>query len=148
MRWMVFVFAVGAGVLNAVQSGANATLNKSLGQPVAAGLVITVVGACGILASSLYLGLSVREAVARVPEVPWWAWLGGLCGATYVLSTLLVAQEVGAAVFMGLTVTAAILTSLALDHFGLLGFEEHPLGWGRGIGAVLMLAGLALLAWF
>lgn len=38
--------------------------------------------------------------------------------------------------------------SLALDHFGALGFPEHPAGVGRLVGLVLMLVGVFLIAKF
>lgn len=67
---------------------------------------------------------------------------------TYILSMLLIADRLGAAVFMGLTVTAATVTSLIMDHFGLMGFEMHKAGIDRMIGGALMVAGIALIAIF
>ncbi len=80
--------------------------------------------------------------------VPWWAWIGGVMGATYILSMVLAADQLGAAVFMGVTVTMAVITSLVMDHFGLMGFEQHPAGVGRIVGGLLMVVGLALIAKF
>lgn len=60
----------------------------------------------------------------------------------------MVPQKIGAAPFIGLTVTAAVITSLVMDHFGLLGFKVHAASVGRVVGACLMLAGLALVARF
>jgi bacterial/archaeal transporter family-2 protein len=50
--------------------------------------------------------------------------------------------------FIGLTVTASTLLSVVLDHYGWLGFAEHPAGPGRLIGAVLMIVGVGLIAAF
>jgi transporter family-2 protein len=69
-----------------------------------------------------------------------------LLGATFLMSMLLFAQRIGAGAFMGLSVTAAIITSVALDHFGLVGFKEHPVGWLRLLGCGLMVAGVVLVA--
>ena len=94
-------------------------------------------------------------AISRAPFprsgahlVPWWGWIGGCMGAVYVLSTLLVAKQMGAATFLATVVTAGVLTSLAMDHFAWLGFQEHPASAGRLIGGALMIAGLALIAKF
>ena len=81
-------------------------------------------------------------------SVPVWAWLGGLCGGVYVLSVIFIADKVGAAVFTGLAVTAAIVTSVLLDHFGLVGFQVHEAGLWRILGAVLMVGGLGLVCAF
>jgi transporter family-2 protein len=48
--------------------------------------------------------------------------------------------------FIGLTVTASTLLSVALDHYGWLGFAQHPASTGRLIGAVLMILGVSLIA--
>ena len=49
---------------------------------------------------------------------------------------------------MGVTVTVAIVTSLVMDHFGLLGFEIHKAGLARIAGGILMVAGIGLIAAF
>jgi transporter family-2 protein len=39
-----------------------------------------------------------------------------------------------------------MLAALALDHYGLLGFPVRPLDAGRAAGALLVVAGMFLLA--
>ncbi len=56
------------------------------------------------------------------------------------------AQTLGAASFTGLTVTASVVFSVLLDHYDLLGFEQHAAGWGRIIGAALMCTGVLLVS--
>ncbi len=72
--------------------------------------------------------------------------LGGLVGAVQVYAGLTLVHRVGAGAFVGLTVTTALLTSLALDHFGWLRVPVHPLSAGKLIGALLMCAGVLLIA--
>ena len=80
--------------------------------------------------------------------MPWWAPLGGLVGAFAVIAGLLFVNKVGAGPFAGLTITANILMSLVIDHFGLFGMETHSLNGWRIVGAGLMVAGIALVASF
>jgi transporter family-2 protein len=51
-------------------------------------------------------------------------------------------------VFGGLTITANILMSLAVDQFGLFGMEQHSVNIGRIAGGALMVAGIALISLF
>lgn len=146
--WFSYGFAVLAGVANALQSGANATLAKSLGQPFAASLVVVLVSFAGLLTAGLVSGQLAWPGMDKFGEAPWWAFVGGLLGACLLLSQLFVAQHLGAGVFLGLTVTAAVVTSLVLDHWGLMGFREHPAGLWRIVGGALMIAGLGLVARF
>ena len=134
------------GVLNTVQSGSNATLAKSLGQPILAAIVVSIANVALYLAVSPFVGFGMPKG--NLGAVPWWAWLGGLFGATYVLASIFLAEKLGAAIFIGLTVTAAVITSVVMDHFGLVGFKQHTLGIGRVVGCALMLGGLALVCAF
>ena len=134
------------GVLNTVQSGSNATLAKSLGQPMLAAIVVSVANVVLYLTVSPFVGLGMPKG--SVGAVPWWAWLGGLFGGTYVLASIFFAEKLGAAIFIGLTVTAGVITSVVMDHFGLVGLKQHSLGVGRLLGCAFMLGGLALVCAF
>lgn len=80
--------------------------------------------------------------------MPWWAPLGGLLGAFAVVAGLLFVDKIGAGPFAGLTITANILMSLAVDHFGLFGIQQHGLNVWRALGGALMVGGIALIAIF
>ncbi len=83
-----------------------------------------------------------------IASMPWWAPLGGLVGAFAVVMGLLFVDKIGAGPFAGLTITANILMSLAIDHFGWFGIARHGLNIWRIVGGVLMTAGIALIALF
>jgi len=145
---MVYLFIVAAGLLVAMQAGSNATLDKNLHNPILSSLV-----SFGSGVAALLLALAIYTAVTKAPmpklqqwtAVPWWGWIGGTLGAIYVLSAVLTAEKVGSGIFVGLSVTASILASLVIDHFGLLGFHRHAAGPGRIIGGGLMVAGMILI---
>jgi transporter family-2 protein len=80
--------------------------------------------------------------------MPWWALVGGLVGAVQVYAGLTLVHRVGAGVFIGLTVTAALVMSLLIDHFGWLRVHPHPIGLGRALGGLLLISGVALIAKF
>ncbi len=146
------MFVMGAisflgGVLNTVQSGSNATLAKTLHQPILAALIVTAVNSVAYLALAPFIGLHLPKAAAFA-DVPWWAWLGGAFGGVYVLASIFFAEKLGGGIFIGLTVTAGVITSLVMDHYGLVGFKQHTASWPRIAGAVLMISGLALVATF
>jgi transporter family-2 protein len=148
---MVYLYIVAAGLLVAMQAGTNATLDKSLHHPVMSSLV-----SFGSGVAALLLALAIYTAVTKAPmprlqqwsAVPWWGWIGGTLGAVYVLTAVLTAEKVGSGIFVGLSVTASILASIAIDHFGLLGFHRHAAGPGRIIGGSLMVAGMILIGKF
>lgn len=146
--WFLYGFALLAGIANTVQSGTNATLSKTLGQPFVTGIVVTLVGAATLLVVGLALGRLALPSVGDIRSVPLWAWTGGMLGALLILSQLFVAQQIGAAPYLGLLVTAGVATSILLDHFGWVGFAQHPVTLWRALGGLLMVAGIALVALF
>src|SRR5579875_3082408 len=79
-------------------------------------------------------------------DLPWWAVIGGLVGAVQVYAGLTLVNKVGAGPFVGFTVTAALIASLVVDHFGLLHMPVHAANMWRIAGAVLMICGIALIA--
>ncbi len=79
-------------------------------------------------------------------NMPWWAPLGGLVGAVQVYAGLTLVNQVGAGPFVGLTVTAALVASLVLDHYGCFHLPVHAINTGRVLGAALMVGGVVLIA--
>ena len=145
MLWLMGALSFLGGVLNTVQSGSNSTLAKTLGQPMLAALIVSLANAVFYLVVSVFIGIGVPDKSAFA-AVPWWAWLGGMFGGLYVLTTIFFAEKLGAGVFIGLTVTAGVITSIVMDHWGLVGFKPHALNWPRLLGAAFMIGGLVLVA--
>ncbi|WP_019907011.1 DMT family transporter [Methylobacterium sp. 77] len=144
--WYLYGIVLLAGVANAVQAGQNGALAKSLGWSLSAGLVVAAGTATCILVVGLASGKLTLPTAAQALGVPWWAWFGGVLGGGIVLAQLLVAREIGAAPFLGMLVTAGVVTSILLDHFGWIGFERHPATIWRIFGGLLMIGGVALVA--
>ncbi len=85
---------------------------------------------------------------AGLAGMPWWAPVGGLVGAVAVYAGLTLVSKVGAGPFNTLVVTANVIASLAVDHFGWFNMEPHAVTLWRVVGAVLMAGGVFLIAKF
>lgn len=146
MPFILILIAVASGLANPFQSGLNAELNKQLTKPVWATIVVYGSG----LAALLLVQVFVREIIpaGKLAQVPWWAWLGGLISIISTVAGLTLAHRLGSGIFTGASVTAALLTSVALDHFGLIGFKPHPASPARLAGCALMIGGLWLVSRF
>lgn len=143
MYVLLCALAFAAGVVLVVQVGVNATLRGGLGSPVVAALVSFLVGSVALAALALVMrGWPARGQLAAVPA---WAWAGGVLGAYYVVSTIIVGPRLGAAALLALVILGQLLTSLLVDQFGWLGFPQHPLSLARLAGAALLFAGVLLI---
>ena len=147
----LYLFLVIAGVLNTIQTGSNSTMHKHLQHPIVPGLVTLSGGLLVLFVALLVYSLATGTPLptkAQWLSAPWWAWIGGCMGAVYVLAMVNASQKVGAGVFIGITVTAAIITSLAMDHWAFVGFKQHTATPLRLLGGALMIGGLMLVAKF
>jgi len=139
---VVFVVAMGAPI----QAGVNATIAQYWGHPLLAALTNTLVAS---------LSLVVMIVLFRVPLplmsgmtlAPWWAWTGGLIGAAFVFTGLFIAPKLGAAAYVSTGVAGTMISSLILDHYGLIGFKPVAITPVRMLGAVLVIGGMLLLQW-
>ncbi|UAK26081.1 DMT family transporter [Sphingomonas nostoxanthinifaciens] len=147
MQAIFVLFAVAAGVFSALQSGSNNVLQKGLAAPWWTILIVSATTAAVSLVAALASGERLPSDGA-VASVPWYGWIGGVFGLAFVLGTVFASPKLGAGVFVALVVTASTVASLALDHFGLMGFDVHRVGWGRLAGALLMAVGVSLIARF
>jgi len=137
-----------AGAALPIQGAINARLRAELDAPITVGafsfLVATAAMAL-VLAAALALGGQPRPRVAPLRRVPWWGWLGGLCGATYVTSVFLLIPEIGAAPTIALTVAGQQVASVLVDRHGLLRLPRRPISRRRLLGVATLLAGVALV---
>jgi bacterial/archaeal transporter family-2 protein len=144
--WVLLGLLAGAAL--PAQGAVNAQLRADLGAPVTVGAFsfATATATMGVvLLALLALRRVPRPRVAPLRNLPWWGWLGGFVGATYVVAVFLLIPEIGAAATIGLTVAGQQLTSLLVDQFGLLRLPRRPLTRARLAGVALLLAGVALI---
>jgi transporter family-2 protein len=147
VQWLAFVFALISGGANPFQSGTNAQLRTSLGQPLWTTAWVYASGLIGVLLVQTF----VREPMplaADATHAPWWAWVGGAISIVATFGGLTLAQKLGSGVFTGLSLTASLLVSIVLDHFGLIGFKQHTASPLRLLGAALMVGGVWLVSRF
>jgi transporter family-2 protein len=137
------LLVLGAGGLIAVQAPTNAMLARAGGSPVLAALISFAVGTIALLAA--WLGSANRPGSNAFAGLPWYAWLGGLYGATYVAVAAYAAPKIGLASLITIGIAGQIAMALWLDHLGALGLSRDPISFGRVAGAVLVVAGVILV---
>lgn len=147
-KLLLTLAAFAAGSLLSVQAGINAQLARGIGAPLVAAMISFAVGLVLLVVAGLVARVEL-PAMATLRGLPVHVLVGGgLIGATYVLSAILLAPRLGAGVLVALVVAGQISAALVLDQFGLVGFPEQALTPGRAIGAVLLVVGVVLVRFF
>lgn len=141
---LLLAFAVLAGGLLPFQAGANARLANDLPTRLHGTLVNFLVGVLILLVVTTFTGWK-SFSPARLGGLPWWAWVGGFIGATYVSMGIFVAPRVGTVTLLGAGLVGQVAGSLVVDHFGLVGITPRPISLARIGGVALLLVGMYLV---
>jgi len=135
--------AAGAGL--AAQAGVNTQLRAATGSALWTSVIsasLTVV----LLAAAL---LVQRDSLATsgYARYPWWIWIGGIAGASYVLAAVTLARPLGVATLFAAVIVGQLTAGLVIDHFGWFNVAVHKASPERLIGAALLVGGMALIRW-
>ncbi len=142
--WL-YPFIILGGVLQTCGAAMNAQLFHSLeNRWLASAVSFALITAFFLCLFAMFP--SPLPTARGLADMPWWAALGGLVGAVQVYGGLTLVNKVGAGPFVGITVTAALVMSLVLDHYGWFHMPAHALNAGRLLGAGLMIGGVVLIA--
>jgi bacterial/archaeal transporter family-2 protein len=138
------ILAAAAGLSLVVQQALNANLRAALNSVAWSGFMSYLIGVSCMAALALLLQDPVPSA-ATAARIPWFAWSGGLFGAIFIGFGIFLIPQLGAATFFALLIAGQMVSSLAFDHFGLLGVPVHPISAVRVAGAALLVGGVVLI---
>lgn len=135
-----------AGAAVPFQAGSNAALGRLLGHPLWAALISLSVSVLMVL-PALWLMRAPWPHLSALASAPWWAWFGGVAGVAYITAALILTPKLGAAGFIVCVVAGQVLSSLAIDQWGLMGLPERPVNLARLLGVGLIVAGMLVVQW-
>lgn len=143
--WAAIGLTVLGGVGSAAQSLANAELGERTGHPIIGALVNNTGGVALVLLGLLALpSMRTGLGVLRRARLPWWTFLGGLCGAFFIAAATYIVPVLGVAVYTIAQVAGSTGGGLLVDRTrlapaGRMGLTRHRLaGAALGVGAVAL----------
>ncbi len=140
MTLLFYIVAVIGGAASALQSAVNAQLGVAIG-PINAATVSTIVG----LGSLVLLGVVTSQLDVRVwGAAPPHLLIGGVLGATFVVSVIYVVPRLGVVTTVMLAILGQLVVSALVDQFGLLGNPRIEVSITRLVGIVLVAGGFLL----
>lgn len=137
----LFVLAVGGALT--FQALANAEMGR-VGRSPLTGAIINFVVGMGALALLYISGVLGKPQWSELRSAPWWAWLGGLVGATFITTMIVAVPRIGAVTAFTAIILGQLTASATVDSFGLLGAPITPLSVQRLLGLSLIAAGALL----
>jgi transporter family-2 protein len=142
--WILVAFV--AGAVLPIQAGFNSNLGKTLKSPIHASMMSFIVG---FIAIALFILISKQQVTfSEVKTASILDWMGGLLGAFYVTSIILVFPKLGPGLTFGLIVAGQMLISILLEHFNILVANPHPINLWRILGILLIVIGVVMIRKF
>ena len=133
------------GVLLPNQSAINNRLRSSVSTPWVMSAISFLVGTgCLAILTWATVGSVTFDAGLFVSE-PAWLWAGGFLGVIGMTATVVLLPIIGALYSTALNLTAQVMTTILIDHFGFFGVAMYPANGWRLTGASIVVAA-ALLA--
>lgn len=142
-RFLYALLPFVGGAMIATQAPVNARLRVALGSQFGSAVISFLIGLILLLGALLVTGQA--GAMGSVGGGPWWAYLGGLFGAVFVVATLVASPRIGVTVTFVAAIAGQILLSSLIDRFGWFGVTTVAISWERIVALGLMLASLLLL---
>ena len=82
-----------------------------------------------------------RVVLATLAAVPWWPYLGGVVGAVFIASGVVLAPVTDALVLFGCIVARQLVGSTIIDHYGAFGLAVREISRSRLLGNRLVTVG-------
>jgi transporter family-2 protein len=144
MNFALFLMAFCAGIAISVQAAVNTRMAAAIGaDSVMAALISFACGTVVLAVLALARG-GLGQAVAGLSGQPLWKYSGGFLGAGFVFGTVFLAPRIGLLNLVVLVIAGQLLTSMAIDNFGLVQMAVRKVSAVRAAGALVMVAGVAL----
>jgi transporter family-2 protein len=122
-------------------ASSNGMLGKSFGSPFTATLAVFIF-------ASMLIGLIViltnnpGLSISSISNTNWKMWLGGVIVVMNIITFTIVPQKIGASNMIVIFIAGQILSSVIVEHFGLLNFPVHTVNWYRVLGLTLIIFGV------
>jgi len=141
------VLAVVAGAMMPTQAATSNKMAVVIDSPILAAFISFFIGTLGLLVYVVASGTPLSN-MWNAKDAPAVAWIGGLLGAFFVTTTVLLAPRLGVAMTFSLIVLGQMLITLIIDHFGLLGVPVQQVTLSRVAGILLVIGGVVLIRKF
>ena len=137
---------IAAGIFISIQGPINLRLRLATESPVFSAAVSFLTGALILLTIAAAGGFGGFGAGVRgLLAAPWWAYLGGALGITFVLGAILSIPIAGTVVVICSGILGQMLGSMLVDSFGWFGVPRIAPTPVRVLGVLLVFMGVLLV---
>ena len=144
MHFLFIAAALAAGALMPIQGSLNARLGRLLPHALQSTLTNFLVASV-VLALLLVAIRAPWPSLATLTAVPPRLFLGGVLGATFVSTVLILVPRIGVLNVLASAVVGQLVVSVLIDHFGWFGVPVQLVSLPRIAGTLSLIVGLVLI---
>jgi len=147
LKYVLTTVALLIGGLLAIQGSINSQLGSYLKHPIQAAFVNFLVGTFCLLLFNLLMRTGAPK-MSVLTQIPYYLFLGGILGAIFVSSVVILIPKIGVATMLGASIGGQMILAAIIDHYGFFNLTVHPISSGRIIGIIFLIAGIFLIQRF
>lgn len=143
-KYIFVIIALLVGGFLSIQGSINAQLSSFLRHPLQASLTNFVVGTIVLILLNVILRTTM-PTVNELRMVPWHLFLGGVIGAMFVTSVVLLIPKIGVTTMLAASIAGQLIVATVIDHFGYFNVAIHPVSLSRIAGIIMLIIGIFLI---
>jgi transporter family-2 protein len=146
-NYFFILLAVIAGMMMPTQAAINNKLALTVESPILSAFISFAVGTLALFLYILATGVPLANLL-NAKNASLVAWTGGILGAFFVASTIVLVPRIGVALTFSLVIAGQMLVTLIIDHYGLLGVPVKEVNVMRVLGVTFITIGVVLIRKF
>ena len=144
LLWQAIGFSGGA--VFAMQPSMNSLLSIGLYSSVHAAFISFFTATVVLIA----IAVLIPSNRVHIPQIffldrPWWSWLGGIIGGTFVTGFAFFASKTGIGILLVTSICGLLANSLAIDKFGWFGTVKKRIRPIQYLGLICVVIGIMIL---
>ena len=144
MKYLVYILPLLAGLTITTQAGVNSQLKTAVNNQWVAAFISFIVGTIALALVILFTKQQLPTS-QQLQQIELYKFSGGLLGAFFVTVIIYSVQQIGSANVFALVIAGQLLFALVFDHFGLFGFKQSSINWGKVMGVLMLIGGAYLI---
>jgi bacterial/archaeal transporter family-2 protein len=137
------IWAFAAGALIPLMALLNAGIARTTGGQIQATIILFAIGLIASLLLAVIMAVRLPDLHTLLRVAPQ-QYAGGVIVGFYVLSITFLAPRFGVGNAILFAVTAQLITSALMDHFGLAGAALRPVTMMRAVGLLIVIIGVVV----
>ncbi|WP_227013698.1 DMT family transporter [Paenibacillus psychroresistens] len=137
------LYSLLAGIVIATQGVINTRMSEKAGF----WLTNTFVHGSGFLLSLVLYAIIRDGSWSQLHNVSKGYMLGGVLGVIILFSVMKGIGQLGPAYSVAILMVAQLIFALIIDSYGLFGAQKIPFVWNKGMGILIMVAGIVVFKW-